>query len=119
LNTFQIGDEIIATGIPGNLIVVNGQAGTSTVKIASFGTGTGGVRTDNLSGAGGISISSPVPVLIRRVVGMSGFTIANFETEGCGVGVYVRNGGPNLNLSPRFSQLCMEPHGLLMSRRPE
>jgi hypothetical protein len=77
-NPFSVGSQIIATGIPAATIVT----------ISSFGTGDGsGTGTYNLSGAGGITLSTPQAITSRISAPLSGFKFGEYNTEGVGVGV--------------------------------
>ncbi len=79
---FNVGDQIIGTGIPA----------TTFVQISSFGTGTGGTGTYNLNVAPG-NISSAVPMIsLHDAGGPSSTLISGFETEGCRVGLLLNDG---------------------------
>jgi hypothetical protein len=80
---FGLGAQIIGDGIPQS----------AYVTIASNGTGSGGAGTYNLSGASGITISTPQAMMVLSFWGVAGFSLSDFHTEGCGIAVVVGNVG--------------------------
>jgi Pectate lyase superfamily protein len=77
------------TVLPGTQIIANGIPFTANVTVSSAGTGTGGVGTYNLSGAGGITISTPSPIVTLQLSPAISTIVAGFETEGCSTGLNV------------------------------
>jgi hypothetical protein len=80
----QVGDQIVTSGVD--------PRDNPTISVTAQDSGTTSEQgVYSLSGADNVTISVAQPITIRRRYSVAGFTLANMETEGCGIGIYCLN----------------------------
>lgn len=90
-NPIQGGDQIVTSGVDPRLnpeIMINAQLTDTSVAQGGHEQGT-----YSLTGADGVTISTPQPITIRRRWPAGNYHISGVQTEGAVIGIYLMHAG--------------------------